>query len=731
VRFLPGREACLRARGPICFRSLIRRIALSFVLAAALAQAARAENQADISADSIENDSTGDVIFRGEARLVDPGLVLTADEIRYNQKTRVATASGKVVMDRVGERLLADTLTYNRASKEFTATHLRTGRFPFYIEGPYAEGDGTKVVIHDATVTYNEPGVWQPTIKARVLTYSPGHYLRVSGGSIGIGRYRPLAVSRLGENLARQTSIWSVSVDGGYRHDLGPYLDTAVHVPVSPGLSVGPDLGIYTFRGIMTGPIANYDITNGDSTIQGYLKSGYIYDLGTKTTDILNNPIADNRAYVEWNHIEQVTPNLTLTGDINWSSDSEVVRDFHSKQFVPVQEPDNFLEANYTGDDYFATVFTRFQPDAFYPVQERLPEIRFDLLPTAVGGGIYVRFDSSVVHLEEHPPEGGALLKSNRFDTFLGLSRPFSFRGIADFTPVIGGRYTEYWNTVGALYPGGTSRALGEIGFDADLKMSATWDYENKLWHLDGIRHLLTPTLSYRYIPNADKSADWIPPIDRSTFTNYLPVLDLGNMRALDQLQAENVLRVGLNNTVQTRDKTYGSMNLLTFNLDDDIELHRAPGNPDFSDIHAELTATPARWLELRFEDSVSANRLSQKAIDTSMTVREGEVWSTTFGVGFLSDQYGSYAIPGLGSFPIVGVDIYHGEVRARINEAYQAFVRGDYDLREHQFVDQFYGITQKLSNTWVVEYAVVFSNGPNKEGGHFGFNTTVNIIRF
>jgi LPS-assembly protein len=731
MRFLPTPEACLRERPPICFRSLIRRIALSFALAAALASAVRAENQADISADSIEHDASGEVIFQGEARLVDPGLVLTADEIRYNPKTEVATATGKVVMDRLGDRLLADSLTYNRGNGEFSAKNLRGGRFPFYIEGPSAEGNRSQVVFHDATVTYNEPGSWQPSIKARTLTYSPGHYLRVSGGSVGVGKYRPLSVSRLGENLARQTSIWSVTFDGGYRHSLGPYLDLGAHIPVSPGATVGPDLGIFTFRGLMLGPLANYDITNGDSSIQGYLKSGYIYDLGTKTTDILNDPIQDNRAYIEWNHIQQVTPELTLTGDVNWSSDSEVVRDFHSKQFVPVQEPDNFLEALYTGPDYFASVFTRFQPDAFYPVQERLPEIRFDLLPTAIGGGIYVRLNTSVDHLEEHPPEGGTLLKSDRFDTFLGLSRPFTYKGIATFTPVVGGRFTEYWNTVGAPSPGGASRALGEIGFDADLKISATWDYTNPLWHLDGIRHLLTPTLSYRYIPNADKSAAWIPPIDRSTFSNYLPILDLGDMRALDQLQAENVLRVGLNNTIQTRDKTFGSTDLLTFNLDDDIEMHRAPGNPDFSDIHAEVTATPARWLEVRFEDSVSANRLTQKAIDTSMTLREGEVWSTTFGVGFLSDQYGNYVIPGLGSFPIVGLDIYHGEVRARINEAYQAFVRGDYDLYNHVFVDQFYGITQKLANTWVIEYAVVFSNGPNKEGGHFGFNTTVNMIRF
>jgi LPS-assembly protein len=103
---------------------------------------------------------------------------------------------------------------------------------------------------------------------------------------------------------------------------------------------------------------------------------------------------------------------LTITGDINWSTDSEVIRDFHSKEFVPIQEPDNFLEAVYTGADYLGSVFARFQPDAFYPVQQRLPEIRFDLLPTAIGGGIYMRFDSGVAHLEEVPPDGGSFLES-------------------------------------------------------------------------------------------------------------------------------------------------------------------------------------------------------------------------------------------------------------------------------------------------------------------------------
>jgi LPS-assembly protein len=711
---------------------VIRRLTLSLALAAVLSPTVLGAPQSDISADSTTEDyATGDVIARGNARLADTDLLLTADEIRYNQKTQVATATGKVVLDRPGDRLLADVLVYFRGTGNFTAKNLRTGRFPYYISGPTAEGTRSQVIIHDATVIYREPGSWQPTIRARTLTYSPGHYLRVSGADVGIGKYRPIPIYHIAEDLARKSSYGSVTVDGGYRHSLGPYIDTALHMPVSDGLSAGPDLGIYTFRGIMVGPVANYDITRGDDTMEGLLKSGYIYDLGTRNTDIENRPIGDNRAFIEWQHNQQVGANLTINGDINYWSDSEVIRDFHSKEFVPIQEPDNFVEADYSGSDYIGSVFTRFQPDQFFPVQQRLPELRFDLLPTAIGGGFYLRSNSGVVQLEEIPPDGGSFLKSDRFDTFLGLSRPFTYKGIFGFTPVVGGRFTDYWDTTGAAEPGGTSRTLYEVGFDADLKMSATFDYQNPLWHIDGLRHLITPILSYRYIPNADKDSAWIPPIDRSTFTNYLPMMDLGDMRAVDQLRARNVLRIGLNNTLQTRDATYGSRDLLSLNIDEDVKVKTTPGTKDFSDLHADLVATPARWLEVRLEDSVDPRTLVQQAVDTSVTVREGDIWSAKVGLGFLSDQYGTYAIPGLGIFPIVGTDVYHAEGRYRLNEVYEVFVRGDFDERSHIFVDQFYGISQKVSNIWIVGYALVFSNGPNKDDGHFGFNVTLDMVRF
>jgi hypothetical protein len=87
--------------------------------------------------------------------------------------------------------------------------------------------------------------------------------------------------------------------------------------------------------------------------------------------------------------------------------------------------------------------------------------------------------------------------------------------------------------------------------------------------------------------------------------------------------------------------------------------------------------------------------------------------------------------VPGLGYNPIIGVDTFHYEARVRMNEEYDVFVRGDYDARDHLMVDQYYGFTQRVSNTWIVQYAVVFSQGLNDNQGHFGLEVNLNLVRF
>ena len=74
----------------------MRRLALLLALAAALAPAVRGQSKTDLSADSTIqiDDVTGDLVAKPNARLVDKNFLLTADEIRYNERTQIAIATG-------------------------------------------------------------------------------------------------------------------------------------------------------------------------------------------------------------------------------------------------------------------------------------------------------------------------------------------------------------------------------------------------------------------------------------------------------------------------------------------------------------------------------------------------------------------------------------------------------------------------------------------------------------
>jgi len=102
---------------------------------------------------------------------------------------------------------------------------------------------------------------------------------------------------------------------------------------------------------------------------------------------VLGRPIGERRGFAEWEHQQQLTDNLTLTAQLNYWKDSAILRDFRPEAFFNVQEPDTFAESVYTGKNYFVSAFVRYQPNSFQVVQQRLPEVRFDMLPLAVGNG--------------------------------------------------------------------------------------------------------------------------------------------------------------------------------------------------------------------------------------------------------------------------------------------------------------------------------------------------------
>lgn len=696
---------------PSLLRVVIRRYSLLLLALSLLtASGGAAEPPPEVASESASMDvATGDIVLIGHPRLEWTSTLLVADEIRYNPKKRIAVARGHVALTRGPRRILADELTYHVQDQTFVVTNARMGEYPLYVTAGEISGGRNEVAATNAMVSYGEPYVLAPSLRAGKLVYIPNQSISAETARIGFGTTIPVSVPKFHQSL-KEPLLSYFDVHLGYRASLGAHLGVGAQLPIWSGVKLGGDMGYYTKRGLLVGPSGTYAVQAGDQDIAGSFQSGYIYDVGNRLQDVLGRDIPQRRGYFEWTHHQDIGPDLTVFGQLRYWKDSEIIRDFRPEEFFQVQTPDSFFEGVYTGKNYVVSLFTRVQPNSYIRVQERLPELRFDLLPTPVGLGVYERFNASAAILRADPVADRPLVTSKRIDLFYGLNRPVSPREWLTFNPVLGGRLTHYADAIDGKDT--YTRILGEVGFDANLQTSATYNYKNERWNIDGIRHLLTPRVSYRYIPSAEKGQRYIPQIDHTVFSTYLQPLDLGDQRNVDELQPTNTLRVGLDNTLQTRDKHYGSRDLLIFNVASDLRFEKQAKDHKFSAIHTEIAFLPAAWLRLDVYQSVDPKTFNVQELNTGVQIMDSNVWSLRFANRYLTQQIQEYVIDG----------------KYRMTEAYQIFTRLHFDARENRFVERTIGLSQNLHNLWTIDYGVSFFSGRRRES-NFGFTLRVNLI--
>ena len=671
------------------------------------------EPEASMNADRFETDgATGDLVMTGNARIDDRGIFLKADQIRYNPKTLVATARGNVELTRGPRRLLADEIVYRRQDRTFNITRVRMGEHPLYVSGREASGTLENIRLTDATVTYQEPRYSGLVMKAQSMAYQPTKLFRAEKVKMGVGPVLPFRSPVLQREFNRQSLLSYLDAHAGYRGDLGAFMGVGVLLPVTPHVDVGTNVSLYTKRGYLITPTAAYSAGTEDRAITGNVKGGYISDYGPRLNDILGRPIEERRSFFEWAHRQQVTETITVNGQFAYWSDSAVIRDFRPMEFYPVQQPDTFLEGTQVGTNHVVSLFTRAQPNSYFRVQQRLPELRYDLLPSALSHGVFHQFQASAAVLREDALLTGPTLNSTRFDTYYGLERPITPRDWFTLTPVAGARVTHYARATGGKSD--YTRVLGEVGLDAELRASAVFAYKSEQWKIDGIRHLVTPRLSYRYIPEATKGRAYIPPIDDRVFSTYLQPLGLGEQRPIDDLHGTNVIRLGVDNTFQTRARDYGSRDLLRVNFATDFLQNTAPGEKDFSAIHTDLAFTPAPWIEFNLYQSTTPQDFKLRELNTGFTLRDGDVWSFHFANHFLRKN----------------IEEYISQVSYRFNERFLTYARFHYDSRQKRLTEQSYGVIQNIDNLWTVSYGIAVFDGARREG-RFGFNIQVTLLGF
>lgn len=708
-------------------RKIARLITICFIFALLRAEAALPELSA---LEPLEFDEESQrLVARGDAILEFEDTRVRADRITYYQEHGLADAEGNVAVTQSGNRLIADRLSYEAGKDVFAVELLRTGQWPFHISGVTAGGTTEDILIEGATLYYGEPGPFALNVSSNQVEYvnDEAEYVKMDGATFRVGNVPVFYIPAYTHYL--NNSPYYLDLDAGYDSELGAYVQSTAMFPVSSFMRLGANLDLYSKRGVLAGPAAQYVYDSDNQRIVGALSTGWIEDQGDEDDlgiDRVGQQIDSTRGFAEWRHKHHIGERLSLTAVGSYWSDSEVTRDFRDDYFDENQIPDNFAEAAYAGDNYIVSAFGRFRPNDFVLTQERLPEVRFDLLPVPIlNTGAYHKASASYVQLRENFDLNAPLIEgeSDRYDLTYRIQRPIHPTPWLTFTPLAGARFTGYENQqVDAFLLPGTglvddqfTRDIYELGFDLEMRAFRSYDTINKTWGVNGLRHIVRPVIRYRYYSDPDDLNE-IAAIDRGVFDLDRPLLDLSDLRNIDRISERHLARVGFENLFQTRAEGYGSRTLAALNFYQDVLFDKATrydrsDEDTFNASWVELILEPAPWLKFELASRFRTETLTMEELRTRTTLRSGEIWELGLSTDLLNKR----------------IDQYRLDFIYRLNERNALLTDLRFDADSGEFTRFRLGLRSRVGSTWQILYFLTFREDARRESDvEFGIKLTL-----
>ena len=638
------------------------------------------------------------------------GAVLTAEKVTLNQQTGEAVADGTVRIQHEDQIWAGDHIRYNFKTRQMEAEQFRTGKAPVFAigQGLHADASNRVYIATNAFITADD--VAKPAIKVRAnyIKIIPGNRIEARNATLYLGGVPVFYFPFYSRNLGARANNFNFVP--GYRSSFGPFLlgsyvwflneelDGAVHADYRErrGLGAGPDLNFHLGRW-------------GDGTLKYY----YLHDEDPNAS--LTNAIPDNRQRVSFAY--QATPftNLNIKSVVRYQTDFAVVREFFEGEYRQNSQPNSFLEVNKFWQNFSLDLYAQPRVNDFLETIERLPEARLTGYRQQLGGSpLYYESESSAGYYRRLFPDTNATLlnySAARADTYHQLVLPETLFGWLNVTPRVGGRFTYYSKASG---PGATTdevyRGVFNTGAEVSFKASRLWPaVQNKFFDLDGLRHIVEPSVNYVFVPTPNyRGTNDLPQFDYELPSLRLLPNEFPDYNAIDSVDSQNVLRFGLHNKLQT--KRHGEVvNLLDWNLYTDWRLRPRQEQTTFADLYSDLVVKPRSWMTLesltRYDIDSGKFRL---ALHT-LTLRPNDVWSWELGHWYLADDLrASPTALGQGN-SLVTSTVYY-----RLNENWGLRASHNFETRDGRMEEQYYSVYRDL-RSWTA--ALTFRLRDNRVG--------------
>jgi len=663
---------------------------------------------------------TGVVSATNGVQILFRDATLTARHIRLDQDHGEALAEGAVSLERGAQSWTGERLLYNYRTGAMQADDFKLGNPPVFLSGQRAltlEPVGTNRVyaLTNAFVTTDDLAQPGYRIRAKSVTVREDRRITARNATLYLGNtpvfYYPYYTRRLGEHPVR----WVMTP--GYRSLYGAYLRAEYQADLGTNSQAGLHLDPYSRRGLGIGPSVTYDL---DPLGKGQLKGYWIADQHPENDPVTGAAIDPQRYRVSFDHTVTLRDGLTAKGVFRKQSDAWVVRDFFEGEYRQNPLPQSFFEAQQTWPNFTLNTFVRAQANDFFETVERLPDVKLSAHRQQLGQSpIFYEGENSAGWFRHLYADPGTTNDYSAFrgDTFHQFLLPKTFFGWLNVTPRVGGRLTYYGDTQSDGWQDLDAKTRGVVNTGAEVSFKAhrLWkNAENKFWDVNGLRHIVEPSVNYAFTPEPNAV-----PLELPQFDTELPMLrplpvQFPDYNSIDSIDSQNVARLGVRNKLQT--KRDGQVeDLLDWALITDWRLDPRRDQDTFSDIYSEADFKPRRWLTLNSEVRIDPSDALLRESQSSAIFKPGRDWSLGITHRYTRDD------PTLG----VGGNLLGTRLYLRFTENWGFRTSHFYEIREQVLQEQYYTVYRDLRS---LTAALTLRFRENIIGGEDDFTIAISV---
>lgn len=611
-------------------------------------------------------------------------VALTAETVRVNDLTKVVIAEGAVTLQRDGTYWKGEHLEYNFETNEIKTDEFRAGIANIFVGGVSLETKTTNTtqIAQNAFVTTDDLAEPSFRIRAKSVKVILGKSVEARDATLYLGNVPILWFPYFRRSLEPHARFFVTQP--GYRSRFGPYALNKYVYKFDDRFEIVMDLDYRAKRGVGFGPELTYDLGHhGRGNFSYYQTSDR-----NPGFDQQNVPITEDRYRLKFDYQVMLNTNLTAKASIRKQSDVFTVRDFFEPQYLTNSQPISFVEVNQLWSNLSLDFLAQPQVNNFSQTIERLPDIRLAGARQQLGETpFFYDSDSSFAYLRFRQGSGiNTNYAAARGDSYHQLLAPQTYFGWLNLTPRIGGRVTHYSETESKIATfDSENRFVFNTGAEASFKASRILsETKNSMFDVDGLRHIIEPSLNYVFVPEPNVRPNRLPQFDTEIPSLSLLPIDYPDYNQIDSIDSQNVIRMGLRNRIQTK-RDGQVVNLVQSALVTDLRLDPNDQQTRLSDIYSSLEFMPRNWVTLRSELRYNDRQHQLNAANHSILLSPNDVWSVRLGQRYFREN--------LDFGPNSENNTFYDSFYYKFNENWGFRMSHHFEARDGKMEDQLYTI--------------------------------------